>query len=106
MPIFRILPYDQINFDRAIQMHEIEHSLRLDRRTRSILIDIEVRSECAHKSADVPFHQCHDKVEIAGHARLAVIPKRKRTGQHEGHIGCAQPLADYSEYIEFRSEEH
>src|SRR5260221_12306382 len=70
-------PYDQINFDRAIQMHEIEHSLRLDRRTRGILIDVEVRGECAHKSVDVPFHQCHDKVEIAGHARLAVIPKRK-----------------------------
>jgi hypothetical protein len=30
--ILRILPYDQINFDRAIQMHEIEHALRLDRR--------------------------------------------------------------------------
>ena len=46
-------------------------------RTRGILIDVEVRRECAHKSVDVPFHQCHDKVEIAGHARLAVIPKRK-----------------------------
>src|SRR5258708_30507002 len=82
-------------------MHEIEHSLRLDRRTRGILIDVEVRRECAHKSVDVPFHQCHDKVEIAGHARFAVIPKRKRARQHEGNIGCAQPLADYSENIEF-----
>jgi hypothetical protein len=34
--ILRILPYDQINFDRAIQMHEIEHSLRA--RSRSLII--------------------------------------------------------------------
>jgi len=46
--------------------------LRLDRRTRGTLIDVEVRRECAHNSVDVPFYQCHDKVEIAGHARLAV----------------------------------
>ncbi|HEY3655347.1 MAG TPA: hypothetical protein VGL34_10155, partial [Steroidobacteraceae bacterium] len=49
------------------------------RRTCSILIDVEVRRECAHKSVDVPFHQCHDKVEIARHARLAVVPKRMNT---------------------------
>jgi hypothetical protein len=55
----------------------VEHSLRLDRRTRGILIDLEVRRECAHKGIDVPVHQCYDKVEIAGHARFAVVPKRK-----------------------------
>src|ERR1700730_1220435 len=82
-------------------MHEIEHSLRLDRITRGITSDVEVRGECAHESVDVTFHQCHDKVEIAGHARLAVVPKRKRARQHEGNIGCPQPLADYSENIEF-----
>jgi hypothetical protein len=75
--------------------------LRLDRRTRGILIDVEVRRECTHKSIDVPFHQCNDKVEIAGHARLAVIPKRKRARQHERNISCGQSLADYSENIEF-----
>jgi hypothetical protein len=58
-------------------MHEVEHSLRLDRSTRGILIDVEVRRECAHQGIDVPFHQCHDKVGIAGHARLAVVSKRK-----------------------------
>lgn len=82
-------------------MHELEHSLRLDRRTRGILIDVEVRRECAHQGVDVPFHQCHDKVEIAGHTRPAVVPKRKCVRQHEGNIGCAQPFADHSENVEF-----
>src|SRR5260221_7507371 len=52
-------PYDQINFDRAIQMHEIEHSLLLDRRTHFILIHGQDRGECANTSVYMPVHHCH-----------------------------------------------
>jgi len=99
--ILRIPPHNQINLIALSKCMRLNIRCGLDRRTRGTLIEVEVRRECAHKSIDVSFHQCHDKVEIAGHARLDVISKRKSALQHDGNIGCAQPLADYSENIEF-----
>jgi hypothetical protein len=74
VPIFRILPYDQINFDRATQMHEIEHSLRLDRRTR-------------HP------HRCRSPEKMRSLERRRAVPSVRRQSRDRGSC-AAKPRRD------------
>ncbi len=71
-------------FDRAIQMHEIEHSLQLDRRTRGILINVESpwRMRLQERRRAVPSvpRQSRDRGSCAAcrNTRVPVAPSGSR----------------------------
>ena len=89
--IWCVFADDAVHFDDALLIDEVQQGLVRDRTADGLAGNVVVGAEEAHDLVCVLRRERNDEMNPTSHARLRVIVRRHRTGQHVGEAYPFQP---------------
>ena len=98
--VLRVLPDDEIDLVRRLEMDQIDKPARRNRPRDGILVAVEVRSKGRDDLLDARLVEFHDEVDIPRHPGLCVVAQGERPAHHVRYASQVQSRRHEAEDIE------